>query len=539
MNNAKGNQNLMRSAAQAIPHYCNMLDPNKHNITYFFVKLDKDESYAFHSEWDFGDACGRYLDSLISCRLITGDESGRESEEKLKDALRWMFCKDDGLSYRMEDNEWVKPTANIFDQRSVLLGLLSWYFEKGEQEPYDLIKKLIRGLINIGVERDNYICFPFQNYFPGIEYPGEIFNEHGFIVDPAHYGGGVLILPLAVFYERTKDEVALYLLEKLTNFIVYHSMMCAEDGSFYSKERYPDDGHFHSKMGTVAGIIRYAICIGDSELLKWADRVYLWARSMGGSNGWFPEGVGLNWTDSNSSTPHSEICCTTDMIHCALYLSKCGFRDYWDHAESYLNFLLVAQINDVSWAKEITDRSDTDQYAYKNIPRRYKGAFTGRAQPNDLTNFGKIDTMACCCAAGTRGLYLLWNNVFDLKEDAVFVNLFINKETSEIDIYSYIPDEGKLELHIKKEMSLFVRIPKWLDISRTKIKKNGQPFYFSQEENYIDLEKLNKGDKITIEFPLFERVISEVIAENEYKMTWKGSRIVMIDPVGLYMPFYR
>ena len=540
------NKDLIDSAKRAIPHYCNMLDPNKHNITYFFVKLDKEESYAFHSEWDFGDACGRYLDSLICCRLITGDESGREGEEKLKDALRWMHCKDDGLSYRMDDNEWVKPTANMFDQRSVLHGLMSWYFENEEQEPLLLIKKLLKGLINIGVEREDYICYPFMNYKPGMEYPKEIFNKNGFLVDPAHYGGGVLIEPLAIFYEKTRDEDALYLLKKLTKFIVYHSQSYDEDGSFKSKGRYNDDGHFHSKMGTAAGIIRYAICIDDKELLEWADRVYLWARSMGGSSGWFPEGVAEvgkpaldpEFEQTIGTFKHSEICCTTDMIHCAVYLSKCGFRDYWDHAEGYLNFLLKAQINDVSWAKEVTDRPDTDQYSYRDIPNRYKGAFTGRAQPNDLTNFGKIDTMACCCAAGSVGLYRLWDNTITTEAGKTYINFFISKETPDLDIFSFAPDEGKMVLKIKKDMHLLIRIPKWLDISRTKITKDERSYYFSQENGYIDLQIANKGISIEMEFPLSERVISETIAEDEYKITWKAGRVIMIDPIGQYMPFY-
>lgn len=541
------NTDLQKAALLAMNNYTRMLDPNRHYIPYFFVKLDSDESYAYHSEWDFGDATGRYLDSLISCRLITGCGGYRDYEEKLKDALRWMFCGEDGLSYRMDTNEWVKFGANMFDQRSVLLGLLSWYLENGEDEPYHYIKGMIKGLLKIGVEKEDYICFPFHDHIPGMRIPEEIYTEHGFIVDPAHYGGGVLILPLAVFYEKTGDEEALYLLRKLTNFIIHHSRMFGNDGSFRSLGRYNDDGHFHSKMGTVAGIIRYAICINDKGLLEWADQVYRWARSMGSATGWFPEGVGTNGRKPVKAqgiyfvenTPHSETCCTTDMIHCALYLSKCGFRDYWDHAEEYLNYLLASQITDVSWAGEITDRYDDDTFSYKDIPDRYKGAFTGRALPNDLTNNGKIDTMACCCAAGGRGLHLLWENVITRQEGKTSVNLYISRKADDIDVISDIPDDGALTLNIKKDSHVRVRIPLWLDPGKLETLRNGSRISFIKDGGYANLGLLKAGDNVMLHFPVTGRDTYETIAGTEYKFTWKGSRVVSVGPAGKHMPFYR
>jgi len=101
-----------------------------------------------------------------------------------------------------------------------------------------------------------------------------------------------------------------------------------------------------------------------------------------------------------------------------------------------------------------------------------------------------------------------------------------------------------LELHIKKRnISLFVRIPEWLNIEQTKIIKNGMPVDFSQERvkniNYINLGKLNERDYIIIEFPVDEKISAEIIAKKEYKMTWKGSRVTMIDPAGSHMSLYQ
>ena len=149
-------------ASQAVHHYSSMLDEKYHNLPYFFTKLDAQESYAMHSEWDFGDATGRYLDSVILCEQMIGGETQVQTKDKLKEALRWMRSDKDGLFYRKATEWGVTGGAGMFDQRSAFLGLLSWYFEKKGEEPERYIDQLIQGLKHIGVEKDDYICFPFE-----------------------------------------------------------------------------------------------------------------------------------------------------------------------------------------------------------------------------------------------------------------------------------------------------------------------------------------------------------------------------------------
>lgn len=544
-------ERIKKAAHLSIRHTGNMLDKNKNNIPYFFVKLapagSEEDSYAWHSEWDFGDAVGRYLDSLISSKWITGSKDGLETEEKLKNTLRWMSSKEDGLSYRLEDNDWVKTGANMFDQRSVLLGLISWYLDTHENEPYEYIKGMVRSLAKIGAERDNYICFPFINYNPGMEIPEELFDDGGFIVDACHYGGGVTILPLAVFYELTGDKDTFYLMEKLVNFIVYHSMVFDFDtGSFWSKFRDDCDGHFHARMGTAAGIARYAQLVSNKELLEWCDRVYRWAKSFGSSTGWFPEYIGQDPDNKKmgdefytGAINHSETCCTTDMIHCAIQLSRNNFRDYLDEAEMYLNQLFESQIVDVSHFKKSTGKEDTDSHSYFDIPNRYKGAFTGRSRVNDLSLDGEISTMACCCAAGLRGLHLVWDSCVQKSDGKIYVNYLFSKETPEIKIKSMTPDEGHVEINALVNSELYVRIPSWIVRSSIVMTRNGmQVNNVHIENNYIYPGYLNAGDKIIISFQIKTSESNEIIAGNRYILTYKGSKVVNINPKGLHMPFY-
>ncbi|WP_308638017.1 hypothetical protein [Paenibacillus silvisoli] len=528
-------------AALAIHHYTEMLDPDYHHLPYFFAKIGSDESFAWHSEWDFGDAVGRFLDASILCGEIVGDRLGRDAEERLKDALRWMQSEEDGLFYRMS-NDWDVPAgANMFDQRSVFLGLLSWLKFDRDEEARTRIERMLKGMRSIAVERDDYICYPFETYVPGMAMPEQMYTEHGFIVEPTHYGGGVFILPLAIYYEWTGDPLAAEMLEKLTTFIVGHSRVFEADGSFWSKGRYPDDGHFHSKMGAVAGILRYAALKQDRELIAWVQKVYDWACGMGSTYGWFPEGTGLNGEEPVDERfrwlpgiiQHSETCCTTDMIHTAIYLAKNGNAACWDDADRFANTLVASQVRDVAWAKTVTDKPDTPTRTYRNVPQRYKGGFTGRMNPNDFSNRGKVDTMACCCAAGGRGLYLVWDHATSLGDGGeLFVNLWLSKENEHVKMEYEVPEAGVLRIQPKQAGNLHIRVPGWLSTDAIAC-HTPRSQRVSLSLPYLVIEGLEAGETVELSFPaeLVER--EEIVAGGKYIGAWIGNRLFDVSPNGV------
>ncbi|HEY8780161.1 MAG TPA: hypothetical protein VIM16_00965 [Mucilaginibacter sp.] len=535
---------LKEMAVLALHHYSHMLDDNNHHLPYFYVKLDQKESYASHSEWDFGDATGRYLDSVILCQSVTGKKTERTTEGKLKDALRWMRSDQDGLFYR-KANAWVeKSAAGMFDQRSALLGLISWYTEQRDEEPKRYINQLIQTLKRIGVEKEDYICFPFDLYVPGMPIPEKIFNEHGFIVDPCTYGGGVLILPLTLYYQETGDKDALDLIEKLTRFIIKHARVYQPDGSFWSRARYEDDGHFHSHMSTVVGILRFATVRSNPALVDWCYNVYNWACTMGSTYGWFPEGTGLNGKEPVDEKyrwlpgiiQHSETCATTDMIHSAIYLAKNGKRSLWDHAERYFNVLTASQIKSSSWAKTVTDKAETPVISYRDIPQRYIGGFTGRMNPNDFTNDGFVDTMACCCGSGGRGIYLLWSNALENKVDEVVVNLWFNRENDYIKLEMAIPERGSMKITVKKDCTLNVRLPDWLNRNSIQVSDGNKQLLFTISDDHLRFERLQRLSSVQIDFALENRAVTEVVAGREYSITWRGNYVIAIDPKGKHMP---
>jgi hypothetical protein len=527
---------LAERARQAENNYCRLLDPQLNWIPWFYAHLNREESRADHCEWCFGDATGRYLDALVLCTRMTGlsDETVLGTA-RLRKALLDMYSEGDGLCYRPAGFDFVKFGANMFDQRSALLGLVSLLQDTGDEEILDRIRAQVRGLRRIARDRGSYCFFPYIDYTPGAERtaPQELSELSG--IDLLHYGGGVLIHPLMRFVETTGDEATLDLAAKLVDFVVRRSGVYDEDGAFYSKGGTDCAGHVHSRLDVLGGVLRFARYTKDRELLAWCGRVYDWSRSLGSTYGWYPEGVDTR--ETRRTLPHSEICCTTDVIHAAIHLARSGRAECWDHAEQYLNQLLATQVLDTSWAASVR-KERTIQSDYEDIPARYRGGFPGRTRPNDLTNNGFFDTMGCCCAAGGRGLYQIWHHAVDLEDDAATVNLWVDRSLPELDVTVRLGAEGRLTLSPKRRMTLRVRAPHWLDTSSARAEVNGAQSPLPHADGYLHFEDVPENGVVELIFDAPVVVREEAIAGNPYAVSWRGNVVVGIEPPGPHMPLW-
>ena len=528
-------EDIVARARLATNHYTRFLDSALNWIPYFYARLYPEGAWAEHCEWDFGDATGRYLDAIALCRQMTGDGFESEGTAHLTEALAGMFSEGDGLCYRSRGHDWVEFGANVFDQRSTLLGLVSWYRTSGDRKALNLATGLVEGLRRIVVDRDDHCFFPYIDYRAGME--RNHYRKLGNDVDPLHFGGGVLIHPLVRFFEDTGDRETLRLAGKLSRFVIDHAGVYGADGDYWaiaSPGLTDCDGHVHSRVDAMGGVLRYALHQNDREMIAWSKQVYDWTRTIGGSSGWFPEYIGL----PGNITKHSEICCTTDMIHAAIHLARAGFSECWDHAERYLNHLLASQVTDISWAIDTSGREETDQIGRGDIAQRYLGGFTGRNRPNDQTNDGYFDTMGCCAAAGGRGLYLAWRHAVDIRADDLFVNLWLTRHDEIAELESDIPDQGLLSLKLKKSCRPHVRLPGWLDPVSLQATRDGTIVSFDIRDGYIHLPVCERNTVIELRFPLVTALETEQIAGDLYEISWKGNVVTGIDPGGSHMPFY-
>ena len=168
--------------------------------------------------------------------------------------------------------------------------------------------------------------------------------------------------------------------------------------------------------------------------------------------------------------------------------------------------------------------------------------------------------MHCCTANGARTLYYVWDSIVNQEADEVRVNLLLNRASPWLDVLSYLPCEGKVVLHIKDAAKVAVRMPQWcnpVDMFTSFTDAFGLRFaslsgYFVNrqvsvgnesrrplvEGRFVRVAWLNEGDKVTLTFPVPERVIHRVIGEIPYKLVLRGSNVVSIDPKGVALPLY-
>lgn len=123
----------------------------------------------------------------------------------------------------------------------------------------------------------------------------------------------------------------------------------------------------------------------------------------------------------------------------------------------------------------------------------------------------------------------------------------MNRATKWVDVNSYSPYEGGLEITVKNATSLFIRLPDWVVKGEVAVTVDGATRPFDWHGEYVHLDDLFWGQEVTLTYPL--RSMTEAIYlipengspmdSNRYILTWKGDTVVSISPKGQYYPLYQ
>ena len=147
--------------------------------------------------------------------------------------------------------------------------------------------------------------------------------------------------------------------------------------------------------------------------------------------------------------------------------------------------------------------------------------------------------MHCCTANAARGLYEVWRNVVHSRGNQVKVNLLLNHANEAVDVSSHIPYVGQVDLHVKRDCTLSVRMPAWVTLSQVACKVGETPRSVSYDGRYADVGEVHAGDDVSFAFPIAERTDLVTIAHQWYHLVHKGHDVVCIDPPGKLCPLYQ
>ncbi|MBM3705407.1 MAG: hypothetical protein FJW66_02670 [Actinobacteria bacterium] len=526
---------IRENACLARSHYLANID-ERNGLPYFFIEYTGDVPRAWHTEWDFIDSLSRYLESLSMMRQMLGFREKNELEIKLEEKLVSFINPEDNLFYRQKTS-WSDYEAEMFEQSRALLAMEVLFMESGNYRYLNFVKNCVEDLHNLSISfsfnKEKYNYLPFHSITNG-------YWNRGGPHDGVYYGG-TLIDPVVKLYELTNEKRYLNFARGITKYIIEMDGVFKPDGSWPVKEMNMIDGHTHSRTATIKGILTAGLALEDRDLIDYAVQAYKWSGLKGLSFGWFPEFI-LYGSDV---TPHSETCANVDMLNILGTLAAKIDIKYYDDLERFgVNYLLQNQISSPAFVKKseiLLD--DTEIETFKNIPEKLSGGFMARSYPNDLylkssVNFPGINTFECCGGAGGKGLYILWKNSIIRKGESIYINLFISRQTKELDIISYFPVENRLEIFPKVNSNIFIRIPDWCGAGDFKVTIDGKRTAVFIANGYLKIgNKLqNKKIKIMIKKEIIKK--EEIINGQEFITEWLGNYVIKILPKGNIIPIY-
>lgn len=465
---------------------------------FFWLGLSPEPGLA-HQKWDFGDMCGRYVDAFILGRQVTGNSGYADAEAGLRRLLA--AC-----------DPYVEP----FMAGRVALAFVDQYLQEptaGRRAQVEGLVRLIRSKMT--VEGDTAFYFKPPSGWRSLDRTGG-----GYEVYPTSPIAGVM-LALARYVEAVDAPESEDLLGRLVTFVVRHSHTFEPDGRYY--------GYTHSGgiLTAIAAVLRWALRRGDHATVEHMRNAFDWTLKHSSNWGWVPDGLAPQATSC-------ETCSITDALHAAILLGRHVEPGYFDFVERCArNQLLENQITRPERALPTADFPQREA-----VVKALHGSWASWSLPNSLDNvFTGVE--GCCLGSGIRGCYLVWESVVQKRDDAVFVQLALSRNSPWVEVVGYQPYEGRLDIRIHEAPKLRVRIPAWVRETELQARLDRQvvpPAFFNKR--YLGFEGLKRGQVLTITYPLRRETLAEVVADKEYRVRWRGDTVVGIAPQGQRYPLY-
>jgi len=474
------------------------LDREAGNRPFFWLNLSPEPKLE-HSIWDFGDMCSRYVDGYILGRQVTGYVDHQDDES----SLRKMLATCD-------------PYVHPFMATRMLITYVDLYLQEPSLErkkQVDDLVKLIRSKMTF--EGDYAYYFRQSEGWRSMDQPLGDFAPY-----PTYPISG-MILALSRYLESTQAPDSEDLINRFYKFVIEVSGVFEKDGRY--------KGHTHSGgiLTAVAGILRWAIHIGDDKTIELMKNAFDWTVKHSSSWGWVPDGLG----DEPGS---GETCSLTDALHAAILLGRHVDPSYFDIVERYAR----NQLMENQFLKPELAISQGGFPQRDVVAKALYGSWASWSHPNSLDNCLK-GVEGCCLGAGIRGCFLVWDSAIEKRDDTVFVHLSFSRNSPYAEIISYQPYEGRIDLIIHDAQRLCVRIPPWVSEKDLTVSIDDvQTAVNLSNEYYLILEDMINGQTVKIEYPLRKAEVMEIVSGQEYKVRWRGDSVVAIIPKGEKYPLY-
>ena len=482
----------------------------------------------------------KFMEALITCRLISGREQNKHIEEKWLESMLRMQG-DDGLLYiPTKGRPWfalINSMGDIdgdqiacpFDLGGYLVVLTAYYRLTGDELWRKTAERLVDGLRTISADEQD--TARFRRFYYG---PSDRADSTGPDYVPHLGAAGWVLNGLGKFYRASGYEPARELGEKLSR-------------SLMKRLASMENLHWHTNTQSLIGILELALATSDQEALDFAHEHLEFLKKWGNTTiGFFPEIIGV-LPDFRGA----ESCNVAGMIISALKLAESGMDEYWDQAEAWVrNLFSELQLLDTTWIERMPMRDfipgfttphrsviDDRYMSTDRVVSRIVGSFAPSAPPNDWAR-NYLGVTGCCTGNGNRAWYHIWENILHHDDGKLRVNMLLNRGSKWADVDSHIPYTGQVDVKVKEPLDLSIRMPQWVSPSQIRISVNGTDRNAKASGRYAEVGDVKPGDVVTMTFPISERLTSQWVQGHQYNLILKGNDVVSIDPVGTIAPIF-
>ena len=537
---------LQERATLAVNVLTEVTDPDADYEMYWLTFLNHNPVIMQH---DFSDHCQcKFMEALPLVRIISGSTQNLHVDRKWMEVLLRQQGEDglfhtplkgrpwgtiEGEFYlggRPDREDYIDP----FHNARVLTAMMLYNRRDGGTLWEETARRVVDGMVELAVDRDDYAYFSptCMQAVPGET--SDIAKTSRMVA--AHVG--FMILSLVHTHREIGCEPAMTLAGKLVHYLRHVLKYPDEEGRFEPGPL----SHFHMHTYVLLSYVEYARETGDRDLLEHAGKGYAYGKSKGNTlMGYFPEHL------FNEELEHSELCEVADMIAIALKLTDAGAGDFLDDVDRWVrNMFAEGQLtpDKVEHLRKHADGKPRGEYdpmhqEPERALERNIGAFAGWPKANEWYADQRAGIMHCCTGNASRAIYFIWERILTYAEGELRVNLLLNRASPWADVDSHIPYRGQVDVRMKQDARLAIRIPEWVEAGEAELAVNGTVVpRIEWDGRYAGIGDVKAGDLVTMTFPIRITTHEVVIEKEPYRLECKGNEIIDISPPGKICPIF-
>ncbi len=511
-------KDIIKAIELSVHCLTNQFDRDRQNEPYFYClrKVDGTGEMKHAVEIGIPHVVGR---SMLGCEIAhqnVGIAFPSEAFDIYEYYCKQSFDNADHLNSYYKDG---RRGVEMHNMREGLWGLWALIVGRNSEWAKDMARKMLESLDKM-TDDDG-------------KWSDELAKKNHFSIT-----GGIMpdnqarmIDPLLAYYEVTGDKQALKLAEGYAR--VGLDVIFDNEGKFSPFGQ--SSGHIHSITSSLSGITQIAIRRNKKKMLDKCIRIMQnGVPEYFSSWGWGDEVMPEHPANVVSQGELNQI---GDVVRTALYLGEAGYSEYYEMAEKYLRCMLLPSqywLDDLQvFLKEKDDpKSDSE----KDILSRALGGY-GFVLPNARIRDSEYPVETQDITSGAvHALSECWKHVLiNNKKDCKY-NLLFSVANNNFDIKSYLPQKGLIEIKVKVDKTLFVRIPDWVKSSSIVLLINGEKESFVIEDGYLKIQNSKPGSSCSIMFDIPCSIEQETVDGVVYVTTWIGNQVIDIKPRGIISP---